>query len=91
MQRLFSERFPHLGASVSFLGYGALTPPLLVEEVEYSTNHDWHQTSWHPQSRYFEELRARYKREHPQVSQVSGASDAEPGESEQFVVLSTQC
>ena len=78
--RLFYETFPHLGTSSHpcKLKHTDDVPP--AEEVEYSTNHDWHQTSWHPESHHFDELRARYMQEHPQVSQVSGASDAEIGE-----------
>lgn len=51
---------------------------LILAEVEYSTNLDSHRTSWHPRPQYFGELPARYKREHPQVSQVSQVSGAEP-------------
>ena len=76
---LFREKFPHLSTlAKSYPRRSYANDVILLADVEYSTNLDWHQTPWHPQSRYFDELRARYKREHPQVSQVTGKSGVEP-------------
>ena len=76
---LFREKFPHLSTlAKSSPRRSYANDVILLADVEYSTNLDWHQTPWHPQSRYFDELRARYRREHPQVSQVTGESGVEP-------------